>query len=156
MQTFYAEIGYKISRYAQMCNNSLYKKRNRKKSNIEEAPIGKLDMNKFAPLADLGEDNDKSEKNLSKNSYSNKINGITLTPHKMTASIANNKTKTTMITRKTGRNTLGTKQTQFKSQRKFYKKPGNNKATISIETTTSSITTKGNCSTPQTNTDIMT
>ncbi|CAL6037636.1 Hypothetical_protein [Hexamita inflata] len=28
MQTIYAEIGYKISRYAQMCNNSLYKKRN--------------------------------------------------------------------------------------------------------------------------------
>ncbi|CAL5975530.1 Hypothetical_protein [Hexamita inflata] len=63
MQTFYAEIGYKISRYAQMCNNSLYKKRNlEKETNIEEAPIGKLDMNKFAPLADLGEDNDKSEK----------------------------------------------------------------------------------------------
>ncbi|CAL6045759.1 Hypothetical_protein [Hexamita inflata] len=63
MQTFYAEIGYKISRYAQMCNNSLYKKRNlEKETNLEEAPIGKLDMNKFAPLADLGEDNDKSEK----------------------------------------------------------------------------------------------
>ncbi|CAL6105689.1 Hypothetical_protein [Hexamita inflata] len=39
-----------------------------------------------------------------------------------TASIANNKTKTMMLTRKTGRNTLGTKQTQSKSQRKFYKK----------------------------------
>ncbi|CAL6068319.1 Reverse_transcriptase (RNA-dependent DNA polymerase) [Hexamita inflata] len=63
MQTFYAEIGYKISRCAQMCNNSLYKKRNlEKETNLEEAPIGKLDMNKFAPLADLGEDNDKSEK----------------------------------------------------------------------------------------------
>ncbi|CAL6006187.1 Hypothetical_protein [Hexamita inflata] len=63
MQTFYAEIGYKISRYAQMCNNSLYKKRNlEKETNLEEAPIGKLDMNKLAPLADLGEDNDKSEK----------------------------------------------------------------------------------------------
>ncbi|CAL5983609.1 Hypothetical_protein [Hexamita inflata] len=63
MQTLYAEIGYKISRYAQMCNNSLYKKRNlEKETNLEEAPIGKLDMNKFAPLADLGEDNDKSEK----------------------------------------------------------------------------------------------
>ncbi|CAL5981217.1 Hypothetical_protein [Hexamita inflata] len=81
MQTFYAEIGlyrlpqivtqsqdiqligYKISRYAQMCNNSLYKKRNLEKEiNLEEAPIGKLDMNKFAPLADLGEDNDKREK----------------------------------------------------------------------------------------------
>ncbi|CAL6074724.1 Hypothetical_protein [Hexamita inflata] len=35
-----------------MCNNSLYKKRN----------LEKLDMNKFAPLTDLGEDNDKSEK----------------------------------------------------------------------------------------------
>ncbi|CAL6063274.1 Hypothetical_protein [Hexamita inflata] len=46
-----------------MCNNSLYKKRNlEKETNLEEAPIGKLDMNKFAPLADLGEDNDKSEK----------------------------------------------------------------------------------------------
>ncbi|CAL6095744.1 Hypothetical_protein [Hexamita inflata] len=33
-----------------------------KETNLEEAPIGKLDMNKFAPLADLGEDNDKSEK----------------------------------------------------------------------------------------------
>ncbi|CAL6114739.1 Hypothetical_protein [Hexamita inflata] len=30
--------------------------------------------------------------------------------------------KTMMLTRKTGRNTLGTKQTQSKSQRKFYKK----------------------------------
>ncbi|CAL6030693.1 Hypothetical_protein [Hexamita inflata] len=46
-----------------MCNNSLYKKRNLEKEiTLEEAPIGKLDMNKFAPLADLGEDNDKSEK----------------------------------------------------------------------------------------------
>ncbi|CAL6097579.1 Reverse_transcriptase/endonuclease [Hexamita inflata] len=63
MQTFNAEIGYKISRYAQMCNNWLYKKRNlEKETNIEEAPIGKLDMNKFAPLADLGKDNNNSEK----------------------------------------------------------------------------------------------
>ncbi|CAL6036950.1 Hypothetical_protein [Hexamita inflata] len=62
MQTFYAEIGYKISRYAQICNNSLQKKRNPEKTNLEETPIGKLDMNKFAPLEDLGEDNDKSEK----------------------------------------------------------------------------------------------
>ncbi|CAL6071825.1 Hypothetical_protein [Hexamita inflata] len=86
MQTFYAEIGYKISRYAQICNNSLYKKRNlEKETNLEEAPIGKLDMNKFAPLADLGEDNDKSEIEPIKNSYSNKTNGITLTPHKVTA-----------------------------------------------------------------------
>ncbi|CAL5979339.1 Hypothetical_protein [Hexamita inflata] len=48
-----------------MCNNSLYKKRNlEKETSPEEAPIGKLDMklNKFAPLADLGEYDDKSEK----------------------------------------------------------------------------------------------
>ncbi|CAL6109161.1 Hypothetical_protein [Hexamita inflata] len=85
MQTFYAEIGYKISRYTQICNNSLYKKRNlEKETNLEEAPIGKLNINKFAPLADLGEDNDKSEKEP-KNSYSNKTNGVTLMSHKVTA-----------------------------------------------------------------------
>ncbi|CAL6031475.1 Hypothetical_protein [Hexamita inflata] len=46
MQTFFAEIGYKISRQdAQMCNNSLYKKRNlQKETNLEEAPIDKLEI----------------------------------------------------------------------------------------------------------------
>ncbi|CAL5983925.1 Hypothetical_protein [Hexamita inflata] len=40
---------------------ALQKAKSRKGNNLEEAPIGKLNMNKFAPLADLGEDNDKSE-----------------------------------------------------------------------------------------------
>ncbi|CAL6053684.1 Hypothetical_protein [Hexamita inflata] len=70
-----------------------------------------------------------------------------------TASIANNKTKTITLTRKTGKNILGTKQTQSKSLRKFYKIPRNSKATTSIEITTNSTITKGNRSTPQTNTD---
>ncbi|CAL6082998.1 Hypothetical_protein [Hexamita inflata] len=44
--------------------------------------------------------------------------------------------------KKSWENTLGTKQTQFKSQQKFYKQ--HIPATTSIETTTNS-TTKGNC-----------